>query len=222
MRRLFPPVASQKHKAKMNVLPSTNIKQHNGVARVFGIIGVLVGLHPLLARPATTSVGDYATLTSVIAASADGDTIILTNNITVSAEIAISGKGLNLQGNNYSISVPVPGLDPSGIVNPSPSAFRVFNISASGKTNTLQNLTILGGAPASAGGGILNNGGTLVLQSVTIAQSGGAKVVTPLPAWTLYLQPPWFQPAFGPFSAPAGPPGPARARNCPILTPPSE
>lgn len=69
-------------------------------------IGVVVGLLPLFGRAATTSVGDYAALTNTIANCADGDTINFTNNITVSAEIAISTKGLTLNGNNYSICAP--------------------------------------------------------------------------------------------------------------------
>jgi len=135
---------------------------------------VAVGLPSINAAAAGASVGSYAALTSAIASCVDGDTINITNNIVVSAEIAISAKGLTIEGNNYSISVPVPGLDASGVLNASPSAFRVFNISVSGKTNTLQNMTVVGGAPASTGAGILNTSGTLVLQSVTVAQSGGS------------------------------------------------
>jgi uncharacterized repeat protein (TIGR02543 family) len=139
-----------------------------------GLIGLAVGLLPAPAPGATATAGDYATLTNAIAQAADGDTLLLTNNITVSAEVLVSSKGLTIEGNNHSISVPVPGLDASGITNAGPSAFRVFNISAIGKTNTLQNMTVIGGSPSTSGAGILNNFGTLVLQSVTVAQSGGS------------------------------------------------
>ena len=135
---------------------------------------VAIGLLSINAAAAGASVGSFAALTNAIASCGNGDTISITNNIVVSAEIAISAKGLTIEGNNYSISVPVPGLDASGVLNASPSAFRVFNISVSGKTNTLQNMTVVGGAPASTGAGILNTSGTLVLQSVTVAQSGGS------------------------------------------------
>lgn len=129
---------------------------------------------PATLLAATTNVGDYSALTNSIANGVDGDTIVLTNNITVSAEVVISAQGLTIEGNNYSISVPVPGLSDLGITNANPSAFRVFNISASGKTNTLQNLVIKGGATSSGGAGILNgNVSTLVLQRVTITQSSG-------------------------------------------------
>jgi hypothetical protein len=158
----------------MKALHLQNTNWQNRLVRTLGIIGLTVGLHPLLAQAGTVSVGDATTLVSAIASCADGDTINLTNNIMVSGQVSISAKGLTIEGNNYSISVPVPGLNDSGVVNASPSTFRVFSISASGKTNTLRNLTVKGGNPTSNGGGILNSGGTLVLQSVTVAQSGGS------------------------------------------------
>ena len=147
----------------MKALHIKNLNWQNRLARMLGVIALIVGLHPLLMRAATTSVGDYPTLTDAIANSADGDTIVLTNNITVSDEVAISAKGLTIEGNNYSISVPVPGLDDSGVTNASPSAFRVFNINAGGKSNTLQNMTVKGGSPSGSGGGILNSSGTRCL-----------------------------------------------------------
>ena len=141
--------------------------------KLLGVVGVIVGLHSMIAGAATNSVGSYTSLINAIANSANGDTIVVTNNIMVSNQVSINNLGLTIQGNNYSISVPVSGLNASGIVNTSPSAFGVFNISTSGLTNTIQNLTIEGGAPAGQGGGILNSSGTLILQGVTITQSGG-------------------------------------------------
>jgi len=141
--------------------------------KIFGVGVVIAGLHPLLGQAATVNVGSYAALTGAIATSANGDTINLTNNITTAAEIAISGKGLTIEGNGYSISVPVPGLDASGVLNTNASSFRVFNISATGRTNTLHNVILMGGAPLSSGGAINNSGGILVLRNVTVTQSGG-------------------------------------------------
>lgn len=139
-----------------------------------GLIGLAAGLFAISTPGATTSLGDYVTLTNVIAHAATGDTVNLTNNITAGGEVDINSKGLTIEGNNYSISVPVPGLNASGVVNSSPSAFRVFSINATGVTNRLQDLTIMGGTPAGAGGGVWMQAGTLVLQSVTLSQSGGA------------------------------------------------
>ena len=67
----------------MNTLHLKNLNRQKRVTKLFGVIGVIVGLHPLLAPAATTSVGDYPTLTNAIANCADGDTIVLTNNITL-------------------------------------------------------------------------------------------------------------------------------------------
>src|ERR1035437_5326805 len=163
---------------RLNPNAEVGLKQwnwKNRLTKIFGVIGFIIALHPMPMQAATVNVGDYSTLTNAIASAANGDTIVFNNNITVSAQVAISAKGLTIEGNNYSISVPVPGQNESGVFNASPSSFRVFNISASGKTNTLQNMTVKGGAPGSpGGGGILNNGGILVLQSVTISQSGGS------------------------------------------------
>ncbi|MBI2437734.1 MAG: choice-of-anchor D domain-containing protein [Lentisphaerae bacterium] len=126
---------------------------------------------PWAARSATWNVGDYAALTNAITNAVNGDTIAISQNITVSNAVAISGKGLTIEGNDYSISVPVPGFDESGVTNGgSASTFRVFTISASGKTNFIQNLTVKGG---NAAGAINNASGTLVLEDMTIAQSGG-------------------------------------------------
>jgi uncharacterized repeat protein (TIGR02543 family) len=158
----------------MNAIRLQALNWQNRSVKMLGVIGLLAGLHPALVPAAMTPVGDYATLTNTLAHSADGDTILLTNNITVSAEIAINAVSLTIQGNNYSISVPVPGLDDSGVLSASPSSFRVFNFNATGKTNTLQSLTLKGGAPAIGGGAVLNQAGTLVMQSVTVSQSGGS------------------------------------------------
>ena len=128
----------------------------------------------LTARAAIVSVGDFTALTNAISTGATGDTILLTNNITLSAELSVSAKGLTFEGNRYSISVPTPGLNESGVVNASPSVMRVFNINAIGKTNTIRNLLVKGGSPGASGGGILNTNGTLVLEGVTVTQSGGS------------------------------------------------
>ena len=120
------------------------------------------------------TVGDYDALTNAIAMCSDGDTISLTNDITVSTQVSISTKGLTLEGNHYTISVPVPSLDESGFGNANVSSFRVFNIDAIGKTNTLRNMTVKGGNPDGAGGGIWKRNGVLVLEGVSVTQSGGS------------------------------------------------
>ena len=134
------------------------------------------GIAVLLCAAATSalavSVGNYTALINAIANGADGDTITLTNNITVSATVSISLKALTIEGNQHTISVPVPGLNELGVINTNSSPFRVFDIFSSGKTNTLRNMTIHGGSLAnSGGGGIRKIAGTLVLEGITLSRS---------------------------------------------------
>ena len=137
------------------------------------LFACMIAFIPWAARSGTWSVGDYAALTNAIACSINGDTITFSKNITVSNAVLISGKGLTIEGSGFSISVPVPGLDESGVINANASEFRVFTIDASNQTNTIQNLTIMGGDMW--GGGIANRpNSTLLLEDVTVTQSGGS------------------------------------------------
>ena len=92
----------------------------------------------------------------------------------VIAEVPIS-KTLTFNGNNYTITVPVPGVTDAGIVTASPSAFRVFNIAASGKTVVFNNLVIKGGGTAASGAAVAITTGTIVkFNKCTIANSKAA------------------------------------------------
>ena len=61
----------------------------------------------------TRTAGTYTELTTAITSSADGDIISITNNIVVTAAVANS-ETITINGNGYTISVPVTGLDESG------------------------------------------------------------------------------------------------------------
>lgn len=119
----------------------------------------------------TRNAGTYTELTNAITASTDGDIIKFTNNIVITAEIAVS-KTLIFNGNGYSITVPVTGLDGAGKFNISPSTFRVFNLTGA-KTTTINSLKISGGSLAStAGAGILvGSGHTLRINNSVISNS---------------------------------------------------
>jgi len=146
----------------MNPSHLANMHLKKSLARTFLGAGIAAGLlmNPAPVQATTRYAGDYATLTNVVASAATGDTIEITANITVGAQVLINAKGLSFVGNSdFTISVPVPGLTSSGVVNNNPSAFRVFSITASGLTNSFQNLTIVGGAPSGSGGAILNGAG---------------------------------------------------------------
>lgn len=111
-------------------------------------------LLPVLALAQTTrNAGTAAELNAAITASANGDIINITNNIVTSSEVVLN-KTLIINGNDYTISVPIPGLDEMGRFNTSPSAFRVFSITTTGTNVTINNLTIIGGTPAASGGAI--------------------------------------------------------------------
>lgn len=135
----------------------------------------------------TYPVTSYATLTSALASAVDGDIISITANIVVTAEVPIS-KTLTFNGNNYTISVPVPGITDAGIVAASPSAFRVFNITASGKTIIFNNLIIKGGGTSATGAAVSVSTGTIaIFISCTISNSKAASGGGLYNAGTCYL-----------------------------------
>lgn len=126
----------------------------------------------------TTDVSNEAELKAAITNASDGDRINITSDITISSEVAISGKSITIEGNNHIIKVPVTGLDESGIYNVGPSTFRVFDVAAIGKTVEIDNLTVKCGGKE----GILNNIGTVLkLTNVNISNSnnygGGGAII---------------------------------------------
>ena len=120
----------------------------------------------------TRNASTYAQLTAANTASVDGDIINITNNIVVSAQLTISSS-LTINGNSFTISVPVPGLDDMGRFNVSASAWRVFEFNGAGKSVVINNLTIKGGNSTSAGGAICVSStlATLTLNRCTVSNS---------------------------------------------------
>ncbi|MCX7843123.1 MAG: fibronectin type III domain-containing protein, partial [Clostridia bacterium] len=149
-------------------------------AFIFLVIAALLFMHLLpgfetRAYAATYNVSDFSGLTSAISSAVPGDTININANINVTSQITISGKSLTINGNGYTLSVPSPGVDDAGLISPTYSTWRVFNLSASGHTITLNNMKIKGGRPSSDGGAIFNaSGTTLNLNYVTVSNSGGS------------------------------------------------
>ncbi|HRP31775.1 MAG TPA: InlB B-repeat-containing protein, partial [Agriterribacter sp.] len=122
----------------------------------------------------TRTAGTYAELTNAITLSADNDIIKITNNIVVSNAVSNS-KTITINGNGYSITVPVTGLDASGKFNATPSGFRVFTLTGTGKTTTINNLTISGGYSTTLTGAAISvgSGHTLKINHSTISNSRG-------------------------------------------------
>ena len=124
----------------------------------------------------TFPVGTEAAFTSALGSSVAGDIISLTNNIVVTSEKIIS-KSITINGNGYTMSVPNPGLDDMGRFNSvTPSAFRVFTVSASYNV-TMNNLTIKGGLTSICGAiyvdGILHLNNSIVSNSRGSGSGGG-------------------------------------------------
>ena len=115
------------------------------------------------------SVRTEAELDAAISNSVANDYIFLKNDIVVTSEKILS-KTVNIDGCGYTISVPNPGLDAMGRLNPGASTFRVFTISSAIKVY-LANLIIKGGV-VDQGGALLING-TLYLSNSTISNSRG-------------------------------------------------
>ena len=117
-------------------------------------------------RQAIADVGDGETITFNIAGS---DIVTITSELSISAKgITINGYN-NATGDNITVQVTTPGT----------SAWRVFNINASGKTTNISNMTIKGGNVESIGtlvkdgGSILVDYGTLYLENIEITGSKG-------------------------------------------------
>jgi len=144
---------------------------------IFLMLG-LTSLFSLTAIPVkaahSVDVSNYTELVNAINAAVDGDTINITQDITVSAQVEIT-KTLTIEGNGHTVSVPVPALNDSGVPNSGPSDIRVFHSYASGSTITMNDLTIKGGKPSGFGGGIYNETGTILkLTGVTISNSSAS------------------------------------------------
>ncbi len=126
------------------------------------------------AEAATYPVSNYSALTTAISSALDGDTISITSDIVVTAQVSIT-KGLTFNGNNYTLTVPIPGVLNTGLLAGSPSTFRVFNISASGKIVVFNNIIIKGGSTTTSGGAMaIATGTTVFINRSTISNSRSA------------------------------------------------
>lgn len=146
------------------------------------------------AGAATVQASSDSTLRTSITNASTGDTIELTQDIVVTSAVAIN-KAITIDGNGYTVSVPVPGVNEAGANATSPSTFRVFTLSGSvsitlrdikikggnaqgagvyvsaGTTARIENATISNSRYQSSGGGGIYNGGTTYLVNSVVEKN---------------------------------------------------
>lgn len=127
-----------------------------------------------------TNVSTYSELTNAISNASSGAVISLTNDIVISAEIS-TNKTFTLNGNGYTLTVPVPGMNSQGKVNASASNFRVLKLT-NGANVTVNHLTFKGGKVTTTnyqGGAIrVETGATVRLNSCVISDSASNPVAS--------------------------------------------
>lgn len=136
----------------------------------FILSGILLLSFFSLTAQTTFNAGNETQLNTAISSAVNGDIINFTGDIVITSTKSITGKSITFNGNGYTISVPVTGLDDQGKFNASPSNFRVFNFGGSGTTYVINDLTIKGGSLTSAGTSpyYASGGAILVQQNVTL------------------------------------------------------
>lgn len=135
----------------------------------FLIYAFQIFMLPLFAQT-TFNAGNETQLNTAISSAVNGDIINFTGDIVITSAKAITGTSITINGNGYTISVPVTGLDDQGKFNTSPSDFRVFDFAGSGTTYVINDLTVKGGSLTSPGTSpyYATGGAMLVQQNVTL------------------------------------------------------
>lgn len=135
----------------------------------------------------TYYVSTFSALNTTISSAASGDIIEIQNDLTTTSPasgysaLTIS-KTLTINGNGYTITVPITGVSDAGINNsgsggtPTASTYRVLNTTGSGVTITINDWKIKGGNIGinGSGGCVLNSADKLVLNNVTISNGRSA------------------------------------------------
>lgn len=114
---------------------------------------------------------DATSLNTAYTSAATGDTINFTGNIVVSSSLTVS-KAIVINGQGYSLSVPIVGMSDAGVVNSSASAFRPLTISGS-ITVTINNLKIQGGGNVQGAAIYIPSGNTVKFNNCIISNSVG-------------------------------------------------
>jgi hypothetical protein len=134
---------------------------------LFLIISTTLNVYAGVVRTANNA----STLATAYSASANGDTIRFTDNITVTATFGIS-KSIVIDGQGFIITVPKPGLTEEGIIDISASTFNTIQVTGSSTKVSFRNLTIKGGKTSTTAGAAINNtASTIYLYNCKIMNS---------------------------------------------------
>lgn len=121
---------------------------------------------------ATHQVGSFVALQASINAASAGDTIQIGADLVVTSSISLS-KDLTIEGvgGRRLLTVPVPGVNEDGSNSATPSAFRLFSITAG--SVTFRNLHMKGGSVGSGGAVNVSTNATARFELVTVSHSRG-------------------------------------------------
>ncbi len=109
-----------------------------------------------------SDVGTYEKLRDL--ALIPGAVLNLTNDIEIGGLITVA-ENVTINGNGYTVRVPVTGLNDMGTVNENPSAYGVFYV-PSGKSLRLSHMTVEGGATTA-----ITSAGLLIMDDVTVQKA---------------------------------------------------
>ena len=150
-----------------------NLKQKYISLAMFVLSICLVGFTGQVTAT-TRNAASEADFNTAYTSSVAGDIINLSSNITFTSEKTIS-KTITINGNSFTLSVVVPGLDDNGLALSGASNYRVFTVAAN--TNlTINNLTMKGGAISYGYGAAINvsSAGILYLNSCVLSNSSNS------------------------------------------------
>ncbi len=124
----------------------------------------------------TIYVGTFADLQTAISGASVGDVISLTNNIVVTEELVV-GLSITINGNGYTLTTPVNGVNDNCVLNTSGSDWRIFSFISG--SSVLNNMVIKGGYYSGGEysiehGGAVYNSATLTMNDCIISNSGAA------------------------------------------------
>ena len=109
--------------------------------------------------------------TAISNSAASGDVISLTNNIVVTKELVV-GLSITINGNGYTLTTPVNGVNDNCVLNILGSNCRIFSFTYG--SSVLNNMVIKGGYYSGSGGAIYIYNATLTMNNCIVSNSRSA------------------------------------------------